>query len=188
MWVLIPIAFAAYGLYQYTKRSSNLWVIGDSQACGATGVGSPCGSVRPIPSNCAKSGERFYQQIEFDGVTLYVDCTVGSHTRDWTDAVLNTLGIYSGDTVIVFLGSNDYDSPINPNNIIRWADSNGIKLLWVGPPKLFEKEGKCVPVLHNALGMRYFDSRVLNLKLGDGVHPTPDEYKRWMRAVIASIR
>lgn len=161
---------AGFGL---GEDAPHLFVIGDSQACGVTGCGSD--STKP----CTKD-------TTLNGTPARVYCKVGAHTSEFT-AVVPTLGIGRGDTVIIFLGSNDYDSKPDPTPIVRAIEAAGASYLWVGPPAIRGKEGTAPAHLQSVLGDKYFDSRALNLQLRDGIHPTASEFARWRAAVLAEV-
>lgn len=154
-------------------EAAHLFVIGDSQACGVTGCGSD--STKP----CTKD-------TTLNGTPARVYCKVGAHTSEFTN-VVPTLDIASGDTVIVFLGSNDYDSKPDPAPIVKAIESAGASYLWVGPPAIRGKDGTAPAHLQSVLGNAYFDSRKLDLKLRDGIHPTPSEFARWRTAVLSEL-
>jgi len=155
-----------FGLDEVTPH---LFVIGDSQACGATGA----------PNLTTKT-------IDLNGTPARVHCKVGAHTSEFA-AIVPTLGISRGDTVIVFLGSNDYDSKPDPTAIVKAIEAAGASTLWVGPPSIRGKDGAAPAHLQSVLGDRYFDSRTLNLQLRDGIHPTASEFARWRAAVLSEI-
>jgi hypothetical protein len=162
-----------------------LIIIGDSQACGATGVANPCGS---DPSRlCAKSGETFADIVEVGGTKAIVYCKVGAHTSEWAAAV-PSLGLKQGDVVLVFLGSNDYNAKPDPTPLVNAIKATGASYLWVGPPAIRGQVGVAPAYLASKLGAAYFDSRTLSLKLADGIHPTPSEFARWMTAVLAIVQ
>ena len=151
----------------------HLFVIGDSQACGVTGCGSD--STKP----CTKVAD-------LNGTPASVYCKVGAHTSEFT-TVVPTLGIARGDTVLIFLGSNDYDSKPDPTAIVKAIETAGASYLWVGPPSIRGKDGTAPAHLQSMLGNAYFDSRALDLKLRDGIHPTSSEFARWRAAVLSEV-
>jgi hypothetical protein len=155
------------------EDAPHLFVIGDSQACGVTG----CGSDPTKP--CTKD-------TSLNGTPARVYCKVGAHTSEFT-AVVPTLGLEKGDTVVIFLGSNDYDSKPDPAPIVRAIEAAGASYLWVGPPAIRGKDGAAPAHLQAMLGNNYFDSRALNLQLRDGIHPTASEFARWRAAVLAEV-
>lgn len=153
------------------EETPHLFVIGDSQACGVTGCVSP----QPCTKDTA-----------INGTPARVYCKVGAHTAEFT-TVVPTLGIGRGDTVIIFLGSNDYDGKPDPTPIVRTIEAAGASYLWVGPPAIRGKDGAAPAHLQSVLGDKYFDSRTLNLQLRDGIHPTSSEFARWKAAVLSEI-
>ncbi len=197
-WLLVPAVAAIVWTFVSRLSSSgetlptsapwtkpHLFVIGDSQACGATGVANPCGSDPSRP--CAKSGDTFANVIDLDGTRTLVYCKVGAHTSEFA-AIVPTLGIGTGDTVLVFLGSNDYDAKPDPTGIVKAIKAAGASYLWVGPPAIRGRVGAAPAYLKSKLGAAYYDSRELDLKLADGIHPSPDEFARWKAAVLAEVR
>lgn len=146
-----------------------LFVIGDSQACGTTGA----------PSQTAKD-------VDLNGTPAHVFCKVGAHTSEFA-SVVPTLDLARGDAVLVFLGSNDYDSKPDPTAIVNAIKATGATYLWVGPPSIHGKPGTAPAHLQSVLGDNYFDSHTLDLKLRDEIHPTPSEFARWRSAVLAEV-
>jgi len=162
-----------------------LFVIGDSQACGATGIANPCGSDPSRP--CAKSGDTFANWVTLAGQKTLVYCKIGSHTSEWA-AIVPTLGLLPGDVVLVFLGSNDYFSKPDPRGIVQAIGAAGASFLWVGPPAIRGGAGVAPDYLASVLGRAYFDSRSLHLTLADGIHPTKSEFARWMGAILRVLQ
>lgn len=162
-----------------------LFIIGDSQACGATGIANPCGSDPSRP--CAKSGQTFANIVEVGGTKALVYCKVGAHTSEW-GPVVPSLGLKQGDVVLVFLGSNDYNARPDPTAITKAIGAAGASYLWVGPPAIRGQTGAAPAYLAGKLGTAYFDSRTLDLTLADGIHPTPSEFTRWMAAIMAIVQ
>jgi lysophospholipase L1-like esterase len=166
--------------------SGTLWIIGDSQAAGITEIASPCGSIPNNPT-CAKSGQVFSGTVPFGGTSAKVLAQIGGRTSDWTAAKLEALAISPGDTLVVFLGSNDYDGRPDPSVIQAFAKRRGTSLLWVGPPAIRGKIGTAPAFLAAALGGDYLDSRGLQIPLVDGIHPSPEGYKSWRTSVLNAL-
>lgn len=190
VWFALPPAI--YLIYRWLTpngAASNLklLIIGDSQACGASGAAQPCGEV-PGATNCAKSGSSFTVSTTVAGYPARVVCTVGARTSAFTTAKMAQIAPQPDETVLVFLGSNDCSSTPDPSAIVNTVDAVGARLLWVGPPNIRGASCAAADSLAGALGSRFFDSRTLDLAQGDGVHPTPPEFERWMQAVLAVVQ
>jgi hypothetical protein len=187
-WLAIPIVAAIVWAFMKVQPAAagdaprpRLFIIGDSQACGATGIANPCGSDSSRP--CAKSGQTFANFVEVNGVKALVYCKIGAHTSEW-GPIVPSLGLKPGDVVLVFLGSNDYDAKPDPAPITKAITAAGASYVWIGPPAIRGRSGAAPAFLAGKLGSAYFDSRTLDLTLADGIHPTPSEFTRWMTTAM----
>ena len=121
--------------------------------------------------------------------TVKATCKGGTRTPYWNDRV-KELNFAQDDTVVIYLGSNDWGHP-DPKPILTKIAAAKAKCVWVGPPlirgndngvashlkKTIETDGTCV----------FLDSRALNLRLEDGVHPGAREHMRWLSAALAKL-
>jgi hypothetical protein len=152
-----------------------LRILGDSQACGASGLLSPFDSRHAF--------------LDAGTSTMIVRCRPGTRIGDW-NKVIEAFPVHAGDPVLIFLGSNEADNLPDPAIIVSSLLRRGAKPVWVGPPLIRGKRGQAadhIAKIVQAWGVPFFDSRTLNLQQIDGVHPTPSEYARWLQAVLQSI-
>lgn len=157
--------------YSYTPPPRTLHIVGDSQACGSSGA--------------VKSVE---EAKEWDQVK--VTCKGGTRVQYWYDRI-DDAGLRQGDAVLIYLGSNDWGGPPDPKPLLAKVKASGAKCVWVGPPLIRGKDG-AAPYLKREVSAEgtceYLDSRELQLRLGDGVHPaTLSEHVRWLRAGLAKL-
>lgn len=148
-----------------------LHVVGDSQACGA---GWAIGKV---------------DETKAWGKTK-VTCKGGTRVQYWYDHV-DEAGLKPGDSVLVYLGSNNWGDPPDPKPLLAKIKASGAQCVWVGPPLIYGKDG-AAPYLKKAVTddgtCVYLDSRELKLILGDKVHPaTLAEHMRWLRAGVQRL-
>ena len=134
------------------------------------------------------AGEFIRAAFRVFGDRVSVTCLYGSRTSDWTRERLESVAFAPGDTLLVFLGSNDFFRGPRTETIATFARDHGLPLLWVGPPAVRGLRGRARDALASRLGDRYFDTFELDLILGpDGVHPPPEEVARWLFAVRTRI-
>jgi hypothetical protein len=134
---------------------SKLHIIGDSQAC----------SVKPHAPKDA-----------------IVSCQVGSTTAQWVKKI-DTVGIVTGDKVIVFIGSNDWGGKPSIKPLLMKLV--GTSCVVAGPPLIRGKNGAADVLKRDVEAdgtCRYLDSRTLNLSQPDGVHT--GESKRWLAMAL----
>lgn len=117
------------------------------------------------------------------------NCKISTQTSYWMNRV-NNFHFAKDDVVVIYLGSNDTGKP-NPKPILTKIAQAKAKCIWVGPPlirgkdngvanhlkKIIEDDGTC----------KFLDSRTINLRQVDGVHPNVDEHKRWLRLALANL-
>jgi hypothetical protein len=175
-WILVALAFTicifAKDANSQEKRtySSTLHLIGDSQCAGASSI------VKKM--DVARSWKN-----------IVSTCKGGTRIPYWNthieDVVMN-----HGDTVVIYLGSNDWGKP-DPSIILSKIARANAKCVWVGPPLIRGKDNGIASHLKRVIETdgtcSFLDSRDLKLKLGDGVHPGPQEHKRWLSAAIAKL-
>jgi len=172
-------AAAAVGwfLYLVSSRKGAVIFVGDSQACIVSQL-----TTDKNPSRAFLEGETNAD------VEIRVTCKIGSRVADWNKKI-DAVKIDKGDTVFVFLGSNEFDNQPDPTTIVRSILRRGARPIWIGPPRIRGGEGRAPAFIAEKLrklGVAFFDSRKLDLQQSDGVHPTPEEANRWRAAVLSA--
>lgn len=153
------------------KIEPTLHIIGDSQACGAGWVVN-----KVVEANTWSKTK--------------VTCKGGTRVQYWYDHV-DQANIKAGDSVLVYLGSNNLGDVPDPKPLLSKIKATGAQCVWVGPPLIYGKNG-AAPYLKKEVTddgtCVYLDSRELKLLLGDKVHPaTLSEHARWLRAAIQKL-
>lgn len=141
-------------------REPKLHIAGDSQACSMRYATESKGAV--------------------------ITCKGGTSTQQWHTKI-DEAGIVPGDSVVIFLGSNDWYRKPDPKPIL--AKLKGTKCVWVGPPNMPKHKGPAADHLKKEVEADgtcvFLDSRDLNLKLPDGVHTS--EPGRWLREALKRL-
>lgn len=167
--VAVAICLDTHEASSEGQRYETLYLIGDSQCAGAA-------------AHVRRSHDERWK-------TFKHNCRVGSSTAYWSSNY-HVFEPNKADVVLVYLGSNDFGRP-DPTRLLSWLRSTGAKCVFVGPPKIrgvdngvadklkmaVESEGTC----------KYFDTRKLQLRLPDGVHPDNIEHGRWFREVTKNL-
>jgi lysophospholipase L1-like esterase len=116
-------------------------------------------------------------------------CKGGTRVPYWNDHI-GEAQLKPNDAVVIYLGSNDWGKP-DPTAILTAIKASHASCVWVGPPlirgndngvadhlkKMIEADGTC----------KFLDSRPLHIRQEDGVHPGPEEHKRWLRAALSKM-
>jgi hypothetical protein len=127
-----------------------------------------------------------------------------SKKGDMRDAFREALAKHP-DIVLICLGTNDsYGNVASMPGIIRSVQimnhairKTGARLYWIGPPTLGRYCGKrkdgttfchdphapVTPLLKQVYREQFFDSRMLEMKRWDGLHPTSSEFDRWSHEI-----
>lgn len=142
--------------------------MGDSQCVGASAVAGPLAATKR------------WAQVK-------ATCKGGTPVRYW-ETHIDEAGIMPGDSVLVYLGSNDWGTVSEPAALLAKLKASRASCVWVGPPLIRGKHGAAPKLKRDVTAegtCSYLDSRDLNLILGDGVHPaTAAEHVRWLLAGI----
>ncbi|NBW09559.1 MAG: SGNH/GDSL hydrolase family protein [Caulobacteraceae bacterium] len=139
--------------------------------------------------------DEFKRVTMADGYIPIVHAVVGSNTHQWLQWSKRDFDIYRPDLVVVSLGTNDasFQESFARTRLDEYclfledAASRGIKVVWIGPPKL--RNHKVTPseaVVRKAIQgciPNYYDSQALNIPQPDDIHTTPQGYKLWFDAV-----
>ena len=122
----------------------------------------------------------------------------GTTTKYWTaQDVARTIRLANPDVVIFALGTNDahqrktpQESAINARQLIQAA--GGRTVLWAGQPDSprIQDYGTAKAIAEAVIGTggRYFDTKELALRFYDGIHPYPDSFKTWGKALYGCVR
>lgn len=147
-----------------------LHLVGDSQCAGAgmiVGKVSDSKRWRSVKSTCKVGTSVSYWSWHFDEVAPI-----------------------PGDAVVIYLGSNDWAKP-DPTPILKKVAAAKAKCVWVGPPIIRGKDNGVADHLKSAVEAdgtcKFLDSRKLNLRQEDGVHPGPSEHVRWLTAALSKL-
>lgn len=137
-----------------------------------------------------------------DGVTdvVSVDYVNNSTIRDWSGGQLDgDTGLFNAslkrhpdiDTVIIFLGTNDYwlNVPPDVKPVLDQISSRGLTCVWVGNTATHGKHWGINRVLRSVVSptCTYFDTEAAGITLKDGIHPTPEAAAMWLQAVWLTI-
>lgn len=172
-------------------RGQRVLLIGDSLAVGLKD---------PVKKLVEESGSTF-DTVAKGGVKIAA-FTKGTLAVELDDALTK-----HPQLVLIVLGTNDEyeNSGYAPKaqkysqELVSKIKSAGAKVLWIGPPTLgqscwktkngdmscHEPTGEVTPLLAQTHASHYFDSRPLDLKRPDNVHPTRKEMIRWTNAVFS---
>lgn len=92
------------------------------------------------------------------------------------------------DTVIVFLGTNNYyDQQLpSPKGVLDIVRSTGARCVWVGPPRVHNRPFPLNNDLRKAVEntCTYVDSQSLSIELRDGIHPTDKGAQEWAQRIV----
>lgn len=151
------------------KKYDTLYLVGDSQCAGAA-------------AHVRRSHD--------DRWTSYKhSCKVGSSTAYWSSNY-HVFEPSKNDVVLVYLGSNDWGKP-DPTRLLSWIRRSGARCVFVGPPKIRGVDNGVAENLKRSVetdgACKFFDTRKLNLRLPDGVHPDVIEHGRWFREVTRNL-
>lgn len=117
---------------------------------------------------------------------MKITCKGGTSTQQWHTKI-DEADVKPGDTVIVFLGSNDWYRKPDPKPIL--VKLKGTKCVWVGPPDMPKHRGPAADHLKKEVEAdgtcKFLDSRTLRLKLPDGVHTS--EPGRWLSEALKRL-
>ena len=145
--------------------SQNILIVGDSEAC-AMKFGAITAVRQP-------------------GEMVFNICKNGTRVAYWEgEKMRNALSTGKYDTVIVFLGTNDYGSKPDPTKIVSQIKATGASCVWVGPTLVRGKKS----VTNDHLRTRvspcvYLDTQALGVPLVDGIHPTSSGAVKWLTEV-----
>lgn len=168
--MLCPAVVSADDCECCVASPGTLQLIGDSQCAGSSMIASR------VPET-----KRW--------ATVKATCKGGTRTPYWGDRA-KELNFSQDDAVVIYLGSNDWGKP-DPKPILTKIAASKAKCVWVGPPlirgndngvashlkRIVEADGTC----------KFLDSRTLNLRLDDGVHPGTREHARWLSAALSKL-
>lgn len=96
------------------------------------------------------------------------------------------------DTVIVFLGTNNYldkkTPPVGP--ILEALTDQSVRCIWVGPTAVKKQKRVINDLLKKAVEKRciFVSTYDLNIVLPDGIHPGKKGYKIWLKAIWEAKR
>ncbi len=117
---------------------------------------------------------------------MKITCKGGTSTQQWHTKI-DEADIKPGDTVIVFLGSNDWYRKPDPKPILTKLKDT--KCVWVGPPDMPKHQGPAADHLKKEVEADgtcvFLDSRSLKLRLPDGVHTS--EPGRWLKEALKRL-
>jgi len=171
-WLYWTLSLCLFSLNTHADpiKRGTLHLVGDSQACGAGAVAKDVSLTRSWSA-------------------IVTTCKVSTQTSYWHDHIAEA-GLKPGDTVIIYLGSNDWARP-DPKPILAKIRASGAKCVWNGPPLIRGKDNGVASHLKRAIEAdgtcRFLDSRELHLVQGDGVHPGPSEHRRWLTASLSRL-
>lgn len=111
---------------------------------------------------------------------------VGSRTAYWKKEVEKIDDNYN--IIFISLGANDYANPKDISGIVeisKWAERHSNECIWVGPPKLWNKDSNVVKTIKNTTTCKFFDSSAEKIELtSDLVHPTYAGADFWLKKVL----
>jgi hypothetical protein len=97
----------------------------------------------------------------------------------------------SDDTVVIFLGTNDYSKTTTPDvaPILRQVTAAHMNCVWVGPTSVHEKSWSVNDLIEAAVSSTctYFNTEKMDIKLEDHVHPNYDNAGKWLGMVWLMI-
>lgn len=143
----------------------NILVVGDSEAC------------------AMKFGA--LESVRAPNEIVDVVCSVGTRVSYWENGRISSLlSQKKYDFVIVFLGTNDYGSPVKGNKIAKQITDSGAKCIWVGPTLVRGKTSSTNDSLRNSSSpCSFLDTQSLQIPLADGIHPTRAGALKWIKAI-----
>ncbi len=142
--------------------SQNILIVGDSEACSMN-----YGAISAVRQ---------------PGEMVNTICKSGTRTAYWEGEKMETaLSTGKYDSVIVFLGTNDYGIKPDPTKIVSQIKSTGAGCVWVGPPLVRGQKSVTNDYLKTRVApCVYLDTQALNISLSDGVHPTSAGAVKWL--------
>ncbi len=121
---------------------------------------------------------------------IFVDYKIGSTIQFWetNEKFHKTLLQYPLiDTVIIFLGTNNFWQTTKPNvdSILNEIESKKLNCIWVGPTKVHDKKLAINQLLKNVVSptCSYVDTEQFFIPLSDGIHPTYQGIFKWLRVI-----
>lgn len=150
--------------------AGTLHLVGDSQCAGATLYASRIDETKRWSS-------------------VKGTCKGGTRVPYWNEHVKEAQ-LKPGDSVAIYLGSNDWGKP-DPGPLLAHVKASGASCVWVGPPLIRGNDNGVANHLKRTIEAdgtcKFLDSRPLNIRQEDGVHPGPNEHKRWLRAALSKL-
>jgi len=111
---------------------------------------------------------------------------VGSRTEYWKKESKKINDMY--DIIFISLGANDYASPKSISGVTeisRWASEHSHECIWIGPPKLWNKESDVIEIINKNTKCKFIDSSKEKIELSkDLVHPTYNGADFWLKKVL----
>lgn len=121
--------------------------------------------------------------------TVKATCKGGTRTPYWNERV-KELNLSDNDAVVIYLGSNDWGQP-DPKPILAKIAASKAKCVWIGPPLIRGNDNGVANHLMKTIKAdgtcKFLDSRTLNLRLEDGVHPGSQEHMRWLKTALSNL-
>jgi lysophospholipase L1-like esterase len=133
------------------------------------------------------------------GFEVCEEAKPGSAAYSWaSDHMLGTrLRLYMPSLLVVSAGTNDAGGMVSgkievfskrANRIVDLAHEYGVEVLWVIPPTNYVKTQRLDRWLAaNSTADYLFDSRCVDIKIADKVHPTIKAAKGWAKLVWQTI-
>lgn len=150
-------------------------IVGDSEA----GCVGRCVFDKDCMSEFRQPGEKI--DVDYKGATTIQFWAEGGNFR----AALNRNP--RPDTIVIFLGTNNYWNADVPNvkPILDEIVARNLRCVWVGPTAVHGKQWAINPLLKAAVEptCTYVDTEALGIPLSDGVHPTLEGSKKWLKEV-----
>jgi len=168
-----PVKPAPMQQKELVPAKRRILIVGDSEACTVA---------------------HYVKKVKLSTDIVNVDCKGATTVQYWAAggnfrAALNRHP--KPDTVLVFLGTNNYWNKTAPNAkpILDQVTERGFGCVWVGNTAVKGKKWPINGLLRDAVTptCSYFDTEAADISLPDGVHPGPSGAVKWLRLVWEMI-
>ena len=121
--------------------------------------------------------------------TLFYDSHPGTTILTWNRIFVREMSKFPKmDEVLIFLGTNNnnftYLQPLD--NILGEVKRENVKCVWVGGTEVYHHHHPIINnLIRNAVSptCQFFDTEAAGIDLIDGVHPSPEGAKKWLKLI-----
>jgi lysophospholipase L1-like esterase len=171
-----PLKFPDAALEVQAVSPRHVLILGDSEACAVRILNDLPGLVRTINDEAGAPHD-----------SVDVECQNGTTVQHWAAGhARRALQLHPNpDVIIIFLGTNHYNSSTVPPVGSLLTQLGSVPCVWVGNTQVHGRDWPINDVIRRAAVPRctYFDTQAAKIPLVDGVHPTRAGAERWIREI-----